>query len=127
MPYSTREKKNAHAREYARGRAETRNAYMRRWRKINCPLIKDKAYAKLGNRCSSPTCRWINFDGTRGCSERACLQLDHVFGKGRKERQLTTSYIIYQRVLTDTEGRYQLLCANCNWIKRNSEVERPVY
>ena len=102
------------------------NAYIRAWRKKNAHLIKNKAYDKLGNRCSSPTCRWINIDGTRGCTDRRCLQLDHVFGNGCQERKLTAGHIIYQRAIADVEGKYQLLCANCNWIKRNSEVDRPI-
>jgi hypothetical protein len=28
-------------------------------------------------------------------------------------------------VLADADGRYQLLCANCNWIKRAEENEVP--
>ena len=103
------------------------NEYARKWRKKNAPIMKDRAYAKLGNRCSSPSCQWLNADGTMGCTDRRCLQVDHVQGEGSKERKSTTGYVIYQRIITDMENRYQLLCANCNWIKRNTEVERPVY
>ena len=81
--------------------------------------IKDIAYKKLGNKCSNPACQWLNADGSRGCTDRRCLQVDHVFGGGGKEhKKLKCPREIYRKVLKDEEGNYQLLCANCNWIKR---------
>jgi len=46
------------------------------------------------------------------------LQIDHVNGDGHKERQTRKS--LNRKIalnLIDT-SRYQILCANCNWIKR---------
>jgi hypothetical protein len=126
MPYSTREKKNAHAREYDRSKAEQRNAYMQGWRKKNYPLLKDRAYRKLGDRCSNPACQWLNADGTRGCTDRRCLQIDHVYGGGSQERKTSTGYIILLRVIEDEDHKYQLLCANCNWIKSGIVTRSPV-
>lgn len=83
--------------------------------------LKDKAYIRLGNKCSNPACQWLNLDGTRGCTDRRCLQIDHVNDDGSEERKIEGYYTdkVYLSVLDDEEGRYQLLCANCNWIKRN--------
>lgn len=56
-----------------------------------------------------------------GFSDWRALQIDHVRGGGRKELKEIgkgNSRKYYIRVLKDTTGKYQLLCANCNWIKR---------
>jgi hypothetical protein len=81
--------------------------------------IKDKAYVKLGRKCNNPACQWLNPDGSRGCTDFRCLQVDHVDDDGSTERA-SGAYTekIYRLVLNDVEGRYQLLCANCNWIKK---------
>lgn len=91
--------------------------------------LKDAAYAKLGNRCSSLTCGWVNADGSQGCTDRRCLQIDHVLGDGAEERRRHKTMdrrSFYKQVFMDTQGRYQLLCSNCNWIKMvvNSECPR---
>ena len=76
--------------------------------------IRSAVLAFLGNKCNV-----CGFDDYRA------LQVDHVRGGGSKERKKNkNSYQAYKLVLTDTTGKYQLLCANCNWIKRyeNNEV-----
>lgn len=87
-------------------------------------LLKQQVFQKLGNRCNSLNCRWINEDGSKGCTDPGCLQIDHVFGNGNIERthnHLKDGRKFYKKVLTDTTGSYQILCANCNWIKRYDE------
>ena len=60
-----------------------------------------------------------------GFSDVRALHIDHVHGGGQKElrggRGGGMSY--YYRVLKDTTGKYQLLCANCNAIKRFENQE----
>jgi hypothetical protein len=41
-----------------------------------------------------------------------------VNGGGKKELEGMNQDAYYRKVIRDTEGLYQLLCANCNWIKR---------
>lgn len=99
----------------------------------NCGLIHDdellgssekreKVLDFLGRKCSNPKCRWMNEDGTLGCKDERLLQVDHVYDDGfldRKTKKQTASY--WTRVLYDLENgsdRYQILCANCNWMKR---------
>lgn len=53
-----------------------------------------------------------------GFSDERALQIDHVYGGGRKDRVGLSSSAFYKKVLADTAGKYQLLCSNCNWIKR---------
>jgi hypothetical protein len=85
--------------------------------------IKQAVFDKFGGRCSNPQCGWVNADGSRGCLVSACLQLDHVNGGGKAERRLMGVDRIYRKALKDFEATYQLLCANCNWIKRFERKE----
>lgn len=83
--------------------------------------LKARVFAKLGNRCNNPQC------GTPGgVTDVRCLQIDHVRNDGHEERYTNSSgnkrilgsrTTFWNRVLKDTEGKYQLLCANCNTIK----------
>lgn len=86
--------------------------------------IKKEAYYLLGNRCANPDCLVPG-----GCADIRCLQLDHIDGGGSRERRekgfrrVSGSYreIIKNPKLVGI--KYQLLCANCNWIKRVEERE----
>lgn len=53
-----------------------------------------------------------------GFSDVRALQIDHVYGGGKKELSSNGGRSILRWALNDTSGKYQLLCANCNWIKR---------
>lgn len=56
-------------------------------------------------------------------SDPRTLQIDHRNGGGSRERAKIGQHGIYRRVLRHPED-YQLLCANCNWIKRYENGER---
>ena len=60
-----------------------------------------------------------------GFADERALQVDHVNGGGNKERASSRWYRVYLNILSGAPG-YQLLCANCNWIKKavNGEVRR---
>lgn len=63
-----------------------------------------------------------------GFSDWRALQIDHVNGGGSKERVATCGANMagyYKRIKEDKTGRYQLLCANCNWIKKYENNETP--
>lgn len=77
----------------------------------------------LGAKCANPECQWLNKDGTIGCADLQVLQVDHVNGGGTKERQRMSYDSLYRKVLKNTTGDYQLLCANCNWIKKLAKGE----
>ena len=91
------------------GRA-TRIRYRRRQRQ--------RVIAALGGKCAK--C---------GFSDWRALQIDHINGGGSRERRHIGAPRIFSKILRgETEG-YQLLCANCNWIKRYEEKEatgRPI-
>lgn len=52
------------------------------------------------------------------------LQIDHVEGGGTQERRSLSGAALCRKILRDpASGKYQLLCANCNWIKRAERGE----
>lgn len=63
-----------------------------------------------------------------GFSDPRALQIDHANGDGYQHRKtLKGGYCSYLlQVLKDETDRYQLLCANCNWIKRHENNEHKV-
>ncbi len=68
----------------------------------------------------SPRCSICGYD-----KDVRALQIDHVDGGGSAELRggHGAGLAYYLRVLRDTTGRYQLLCANCNKIKRYEKNE----
>jgi hypothetical protein len=60
-----------------------------------------------------------------GFSDIRALQIDHVNGGGQKEIKKIGSYKMYQNIIENEDVRknYQILCANCNWIKRYENKE----
>jgi len=86
--------------------------------------LKARVFTLLGNRCNSPECKWQNADNSLGCVDRRCLQVDHVLGGGCRERKtkFKNAFAVYFDVLRNPQ-KYQLLCANCNWIKRQKANE----
>lgn len=69
-----------------------------------------------------------------GFSDIRALQIDHINGGGHAERKIVNKKSgrqhYYKQVVDsvlNNENKYQLLCANCNWIKRfeNNENRRP--
>jgi hypothetical protein len=65
-----------------------------------------------------------------GFNDIRALQIDHVNGGGKQERMHRSSFRYYRNMLDKMlqgSKEYQILCANCNCIKRieNGEVRRP--
>ena len=59
-------------------------------------------------------------------SDVRCLQIDHINGGGRKEAKSVNSQAFYRNILTKIRNGskdYQILCANCNWRKRDENGE----
>lgn len=80
-------------------------------------FIKKELFDLLGNKCIH--C---------GFNDIRALQIDHINGGGVKELRSTGNRCVYyNRVLKsvqDGDNKYQLLCANCNWIKRHENNEK---
>ena len=78
--------------------------------KVRRDSLRQEILKKFGNKC----CR-CGFDDSRA------LQIDHIYGGGAKElREFNSTYRYYKYLLSLTlpNESYQLLCANCNWIKK---------
>lgn len=72
--------------------------------------LRKEAIKVLGNKC--------NHCGFR---DKRALQIDHVYGNGFQERREygpRALEIIFGKILAGDVWSYQVLCANCNWIKR---------
>lgn len=78
--------------------------------------LRGLALAHLGGKCCH-----CDLDDLR------VLEIDHIQGDGaedRNGRKRSGSIFVVKLVLADKEGgRYQLLCANCNWRKRMTNHE----
>jgi len=86
----------------------------------------------LGGKCAcnEPDC-WHK--GLCGIDDIRLLQFDHILGGGsREDEEMGTPamYLYYLKHLEEAKRKLQLLCANCNWLKRYryrefSKVGRP--
>ena len=74
--------------------------------------LRKDILASMGNKCVS--C---------GFTDWRVLQIDHVNGNGREDRTQFKSYEQFYKAIVTSPHRYQLLCSNCNWIKRYEEKE----
>lgn len=69
----------------------------------------------LGNKCVK-----CGFDDARA------LQIDHINGGGVRELKKVNGASYWNQVIKSVlnkENKFQLLCANCNWIKRSENKE----
>jgi len=76
------------------------------------PEVKMRIYTRLGNKCAS--C---------GCKDRRILQFDHLKDNGYLQRKQLGPRSMLLYILKHPE-EFQLLCANCNWIKRRIKEGR---
>lgn len=83
--------------------------------KIRQREIRVKALDNLGGKCVE--C---------GFSDYRALQVDHIEGGGHHENKNGRNQAVYSKIAKGETDGYQLLCANCNWIKRaeNNEIGR---
>ncbi len=58
-----------------------------------------------------------------GFDDWRALQVDHINGGGAKDRCKTASPLVYLKKIEENKADYQLLCANCNWIKKYENEE----
>lgn len=110
-------RKKEKAKEWFQKNKDKHRNYQRAWSKDKLEGIKEKIFDKLGHSCSR--C---------GFEDKRALCIDHINGGGYKELKSGLSvFSYYKKVLSDTDNTYQILCHNCNWIKRheNNEVRKP--
>lgn len=78
--------------------------------------VKDKLFDILGHKCVK-----CGFDDKRA------LQFDHKNGDGNIDRKklggCDASYRYYVKHPEEAKEKLQVMCANCNWIKRAENFE----
>lgn len=95
--------------QYYQQPEQQRMTRLRNRRKYN--KLRAAVLAYLGNECKH--CGFV---------DPRALQVDHVNGCGGKNRPCNDK--TYREVLSGRfDTKYQLLCANCNWIKRAERGE----
>lgn len=102
---------------------EKRKATQRRWNK----KAIERGYFAEYQRRKHKELRSAVFDllgrACRHCgfADERALQIDHIAGNGHEEIQ-RGHLVMYRKILKNSVG-YQVLCANCNWIKRSENKE----
>lgn len=98
---------------YLLGEYSNTTEYQMIYHKIRRDQLRKAVIRKLGNKCKR-----CSFKDIRA------LQIDHIHGGGVKELKTLRRERMYLNILEDKEkNKYQLLCANCNWIKRYENKE----
>ena|SRR3990167_2062193 len=88
---------------------------IRQRQKVDYLQKREEMFILLGDECNQ--C---------GFQDKRALQIDHINGGGIKERLTLNTKDFHRKVLKSIhskENKYQLLCANCNWIKRFNNKE----
>ena len=107
----TLEEKHAYEKKYRH--TEKFRAYMRKYQ---------KEYHRRGRlevllAAGGIKCKKCGFDDWRA------LQIDHVNGDGLLERKQIKSNARHLKKIKENPKRYQVLCGNCNWIKKYENGE----
>lgn len=91
--------------------------YRRELQKEYLRNLRKSTLESLGGKCIN--CAFADF---------RALQIDHINGGGSRERKTKSFggnfHMHVLRSFMAKENKYQLLCANCNWIKRFENNER---
>jgi hypothetical protein len=93
----------------------------RTYQKYYIRKVREETLNLLGGKCVK--C---------GFNDKRALQIDHINGGGNKERKDGLGFgMKFNKHVTKSflknEDKYQLLCANCNWIKRSENNEARGY
>lgn len=111
MPYKNPEDRKRNKRDWAK---KNHKRLLEKGR-FNHAKNREAVIKKLGTSCVR--CGFLDIRG---------LQIDHIeTGHGEKDRKRYDTRTFYRQILL---GKYdvsklQILCANCNWIKRHENGE----
>ena len=113
---NNKEQLNKYSKNYHKDHKEYRNKYQREYFRF----LRVKVIEKYGSKCANP----YNLNHGDFLNDIRCLHIDHINSNGAQERKEIRLSVYLKKVLADKEGNYQLLCANCNFIKKhiNNEV-----
>ncbi len=112
LQIQNRARTNELSRQRRQEQGDEERAYEAEWRAKNSLHVR--IIRALGEKCVR-----CGFDNI------LALQIDHVNGGGTQHRKSfanNTAYLKYVLEHADS-GEYQILCSNCNWIKRHMNNE----
>ena len=112
---NNKEKQYTHQKAYRLKHKEKFLAYSSKYGIKARAKWKNKVFDILGHKCVR--C---------GFSDKRALQFDHIAGYGKKTDKGKTTYARYRWYALhpeETKKIIQVLCANCNWIKRYENKE----
>ena len=89
----------------------TRNEYRRKWFR----KVREDTVRMIGSECKS--C---------GYSDIRALQIDHTEADSAADKRFTGTSYYYNIRKQLPSSKYQILCANCNAIKRQVNQEVPL-
>lgn len=126
-----REKNREHVREYSRnyykGHSEDINKSTMKWYEKNKVRQRELSRKRLSDKRQSLVDLLGTVCAQCGFADIRALQIDHINGCGKKERRRfkgsTSLYAYYLKHPDEAKEKLQVLCANCNWIKRHTDKE----
>ena len=95
----------------------TNNSKYREYFKAYCKMNQRKKRLELLLLAGGVECKRCGFNDQRA------LQIDHIDGGGIKEKHITNNVYSFIKQVGLYPKKYQVLCANCNWIKRYENDE----
>ena len=104
---------------WLRKNPEKARTFWRAKRKRVLVRIKQRLFDLLGDKCAR--C---------GLDDKRVLQVDHINGyQGKRESYKRSGTYLYRHIISGRLPKedYQILCANCNWIKKFENKEVPGY
>ncbi len=111
MPYKYKQSSTQRNRRYFQGHKDLVNNSNRTYKQ----RLRNKIIDAYGGKCSK--CNFL---------DRRALQIDHINGGGTKERRELSNYQIMLKITKENYPKtYQILCANCNAIKKVENKEYP--
>jgi len=126
-PEERKKLRNAAVRRYEKRNPDKKKAWARktylnrsaeeRQKQADQNLNAARAMRQMLLKAMGGKCVRCGFDDWRA------LQADHIHGGGGKERAVVTNRNAYYKTILANPDKYQLLCANCNWIKRYEKEE----
>ena len=122
------EKANTAKRSWWAANREAVNATARAWKAANREKVEEynKRYCAKTRQLRQDIFRHLGGKCVRcGFSDQRALQIDHVKDNGAQHRrEYPAEATRYKNILENIDsGEYQLLCANCNWIKQYERDE----
>lgn len=125
-----KDKVRGYSQKFRQNHPKEWNEFQRKCSKKRRGILRTKILALLGGQCANP------YDlHDKSFTDIRCLQVDHLNREAKhrekKNGQATDGSEMYLRTILKEiqlgSKDYQLLCANCNWIKRFENKENGGY